>query len=183
MPLGAALAYVKEHPEEDKPEIYLAPGHLKYSAMERLSRLAFFQFLQRDPWFVVEAFAIKGAGIVDVLSQETRLAWGTPATWQRIVFLWGLVTIGMLASLSSGAFRRLWQFAAVFSFGAIASLAIPFLTIVAPQVMSEEVMAIQIMILMWASVLVAGVARTASRHLIAWRSSRTSFDRGAGRVG
>jgi hypothetical protein len=166
MPLGAALAYVKGHPEQDKPEIYLVPGHLKYSEMERLSKLAFFQFLQRDPWFVVEAFAIKGAGIVDIIRRETGLAWQGAPRWQRVAFLCGLVTIGMLASLSSGAFRSLWQVAAVFSFGAMASLAIPFLTVVAPQVMSEEVMAIQIMILMWASILVAVVARTASRYLV-----------------
>ena len=42
MPVGAALAYIKEHPEQDKPEIYLAPGALKYSEMERLSKLALF---------------------------------------------------------------------------------------------------------------------------------------------
>jgi hypothetical protein len=175
MPIGAALAYLKEHPALDKPELYLVPGHLKYSEMERLSKLAFFQFLQRDPWFVVQAFGVKAASIVDILSHETRLAWSTRAgkdmagqkiwwqgalTWERVALLCGLITIGMLASLSSGAFRRLWQVAAVFSFGAIASLAIPLLTVVAAQVMSEEVMAIQIMILMWASVLVAGVART-----------------------
>jgi hypothetical protein len=174
MPVGAALAYVKEHPDEDKPEIYLVPGEraLKYSEMERLSKLAFFQFLQRDPWFVVEAFAVKGTAIVDVLSLETRLAWSIPAgediwwqgasTWQRIGLLSGLVTIGMLASRSSGAFRRLWQFAAIFSVGAVASLAIPFLTVVTHQVMSEEVMAIHIMVLTWGSVVVAFVARTAS---------------------
>jgi hypothetical protein len=176
MPMGAGLAYVKEHPEEDKPEIYFAPGYLKYSEMERLSKLAFFQFLQRDPWFVVEAFAIKGASIVDVLDRETRLAWSTPTgediwwegapTWQRVALLSGLVAIGVLASLSSDAFRRLLQFAVVFSFGAIASLAIPFLTVVTQQVMSEEVMAIHMIILMWASVLVAVTARTANRYLI-----------------
>jgi hypothetical protein len=176
MPVGAALAYIKEHPEQDKPEIYLAPGALKYSEMERLSKLALFQFLQRDPWFVIEAFAIKGAAILDILGQEIRLAWSTPAgediwwqgapTWQRVALLCGLLAIGMLASLSSGAFRRLWQFAVLFSFGAIASLAIPFLTVVTNQVMSEEVMAILIMIPMWASILVAVIARTASRYLI-----------------
>src|SRR5262249_40641331 len=176
MPVGAALAYIKEHPEQDKPEIYLAPGALKYSEMERLSKLALFQFLQRDPWFVIEAFAIKGAAILDILGQEIRLAWSTPAgediwwqgapTWQRVALLCGLLAIGMLASLSSGAFRRLWQFAVLLSFGAIASLAIPFLTVVTNQVMSEEVMAILIMILMWASILVAVIARTASRYLI-----------------
>jgi hypothetical protein len=176
MPVGAALAYVKKHPEQDRPEIYLEPGALKYSEMERLSKLAFFEFLQRDPWFVVEAFTIKAADIVDVLSKETRLAWSTPTggdfwwqgapTWQRVALLCGLLTIGMLASLSSDAFRRLWQFAVIFSFGAIASLAIPFLTLVTYQVMSEEVMAILIMILMWASILVAVIARTVSRYLM-----------------
>jgi len=165
MPIAAALAYVKEHPHEDKPEIYLVPGHLKYSEMERLSKLAFFQFLQRDPWFVVEAFAAKGAHIVDILRRETWLAWSTP-TWERIAFLSGLVTIGMLASLSLDAFRRLWQFAVVFSLGAIASLAIPFLTVVYAPVMSEGVMAVQIMMLIWAGVLVAVVALMIRRYIV-----------------
>ena len=167
MPIAAALAYVKEHPHEDKPEIYLVPGHLtlKYSEMERFSKLAFFQFLERDPWFVVEAFAVKGAHIVDILRRETRLAWSTP-TWQRIAFFSGLVTIGMLASLSSDAFRRLRQFAVVFSLGASASLAIPFLTVVYAPVMSEGVMAVQITILIWSSVLVAVVALTLRRYIV-----------------
>jgi hypothetical protein len=165
MPFAAALAYVKEHPQEDKPEIYLAPGVLKYSEMERVVRLALFQFLQRDPWFVVEAFARKGGHIVDILRRETRLAWSTP-TWERIAFLFGLVAIGMLASLSSEAFRRLWQFAVVFSLGAIASLAIPFLTVAYAPVMSEGVMATQITVLAWASVLVAVVALAIRRYVV-----------------
>src|SRR5262249_314742 len=42
MPYAGALAYLKEHPEEDKPELFIAGRSLKYSAMERLDRLAFF---------------------------------------------------------------------------------------------------------------------------------------------
>ena len=41
MPVAAALRYVKEHPEENTPDIYFAPKSLKYSEMERLDRLAF----------------------------------------------------------------------------------------------------------------------------------------------
>jgi hypothetical protein len=176
MPIAAALAYVKEHPDEDKSEIYLAPGHLKYSEMERLSRLAFFQFLQRDPWFAVEAFAAKAAWIVHILGREARLAWSTPAgkdiwwrgaaAWERIAFVAGLVTVGMLASANSSAFQRLWQFAVLFSLGASFSLAIPFLTVVYAPVMSEGVMAFQIMVLIWASLLVALVSLAIRRSIV-----------------
>src|SRR5262249_13437700 len=58
MPHAGALAYLKQHPEEDKPELFIANRSLKYSALERLDRLAFFEFLRRDPWFVFETFVI-----------------------------------------------------------------------------------------------------------------------------
>src|SRR5215831_2244345 len=104
MPLGAALAYVKAHPEEDKPEIYLVPGHLKPSAMERLVKLALFEFLRKDPWFVVETLAIKSKILYDTMVRETRLAWSNAGIWQRFGLFFGLVAIGVFASLSSAAF-------------------------------------------------------------------------------
>jgi hypothetical protein len=166
MPMGGALAYVKEHPEEDKAEIYLAGNHLKYSEMERLSKLAFFNFLRKDPRFVMEAFGRKCALLLDIMIRETQLAWSNAPIWQRLALVCGLVTIGVLASLSAPAFRRLWLFSAVFSVGAVASLSIPILTVVAPQVVSEEVMAIQIMILIWISVVVAVLAISARRYFV-----------------
>jgi len=155
MPVVAALAYVKEHPEEDKPEIYLAKNTLKYAALERLDKLAFFQFLRRDPQFVIEVFLIKCAAVLRVISYETRLAWTNAPVWQRLALLCGLLIIGFFASRSSASFQRLWLFSAAFSAGAIASLAIPVLTVVVAQVMSEEIMAIQMALLMWGSLLAA----------------------------
>ena len=159
MPIGAALAYVKGHPEEEKPGIYLVPGHLKYAEMERLVKLAFFEFFRKDPLFVIQAFVIKSKLLSEIMIREMRLAWGNAAPWQRFAFACGVFAIGVLASLSSAAFRRLWLFSVVFGVGAVASLSIPVLTVVAPQVISEEFMAMVVLILMGVAVLVAMACR------------------------
>jgi hypothetical protein len=165
MPVVAALAYVKEHPEEDKPEIYLANNTLKYTELERFDKLAFFQFFRRDPRFVVEVFLIKCAAVFRIISYETRLAWTNAPVWQRLALFCGLLIIGFFASRSSASFQRLWLLSAAFSTGAIASLAIPVLTVVVAQVMSEEVMAIQMTLLMWGGLLAAAVIVPVRRYL------------------
>jgi hypothetical protein len=165
MPVGAALAYVKEHPEEDKPEIYLIGKSLKYAEMERLSKLAFFQFLRRDPWFVLTAFNIKTVALFRIIGDETRLTWNSAPIWQRVALLCGFIFAGVLASRSSAGFQKLWMLAAAFSVGAVASMAIPILTVVVAQVISEQIMATQIMLLMWISVFAALLAVTARRYL------------------
>jgi hypothetical protein len=165
MPIAGALAYVKEHPEEDKPEIYLVGKTLKYSEMERLIKLTLFQFLHRDPQFVLEAFCIKGASVVRIIGNETRQAWNSAPIWQRLALLCGLLIVGVLASRSSASFQRLWLLAIAFSLGAVASLAIPILTVVYTQVISEQIMAIQITLLMWISVFVTMLAVATRRYL------------------
>ena len=78
MPVAAAMAYLREHPEEDRPDIYIAGKSLKYAEMERLVRLAFFEFVRRDPWFVFETFfVIKPKLIVDSIATETKVEWET----------------------------------------------------------------------------------------------------------
>ena len=164
MPIGGALAYISEHPEEDKPEIYLGGKTLKYAAMERLVRLAFFQFLRRDPWFALEAFSIKTKLLFEITRNEIRLAWTNAPIWQRAALLCGVIFVGLLASGSWTGLRRLCLLAIAVSVGAVASLAIPILTVVFPQVISEQIMGVQIMLLLWLSVLAAFVAVAARRY-------------------
>jgi len=161
MPHAAAFAYVTADPEEDKPEIYWwAPSQkLKYAEMERLVKLAFFEFLRKDPLFVIQAFVIKSKLLSEIMIREMRLAWSNAAAWQRFAFAGGVFAIGVLASLSFAAFRRLWLFSVVFGVGAVASLSIPVLTVVGPQVVSEEFMALQITILLSVAVVIATVCR------------------------
>jgi hypothetical protein len=75
MPQAGALAYLKEHPEEDKPELFIARRSLKPNAMERLDRLAFFEFLRRDPWFVFETFVVKENMIRNTIVEATVTEW------------------------------------------------------------------------------------------------------------
>jgi hypothetical protein len=76
-----------------------------------------------------------------------------------------LVFVGFLASRSSTDFQRLWLLATAFSVGAVASLAIPILTVVFPQVITEQIMATQIMLLIWISVFAAILAVAARRYV------------------
>ena len=182
MPIGGALAYVKEHPEEDKPEIYLEGKTLKYAAMERLVKLAFFQFLRRDPWFALEAFYIKTKLVFEITRDELRLAWTNAPIRQRGALLCGVILVGLLASSSWTGLRRLCLVAIAVSVGTVASLAIPILTVVFPQVISEQIMGVQITLLLWISVLAAFVTVAARRYFdrvvagagLAWKSPSAS---------
>ncbi|MFL5046377.1 MAG: hypothetical protein ACJ8EA_16195 [Xanthobacteraceae bacterium] len=146
MPSAAARAYVKEHPEEDRPENYLGGTGFKLVALERLCRLAFFQFVRRDPWFVFETFVIvKGRLFFKDLIEQTRLAWSNSGFARRGAFVLALFAIGVIAAARPAALRRLSLFTSVFATGATASLAIPLLTIVGePYTLAEEIMALQI---------------------------------------
>ena len=146
MPPAAARAYVKEHPEEDRPEIYLGGTAFKLVELERLCRLAFFQFVRRDPWFVFETFVIvKGRLFFKDLIEQTRLAWSNSGFGRRGAFVLALVVIGVMAAARPAALRRLSLFTSVFAIGTAASLAIPLLTVAGePYTLSEEIMALQI---------------------------------------
>lgn len=154
MPYAAALVYLKEHPEEDKPELFIVDRALKYDAMERLVRLAFFEFLRRDPWFVFETFVIvKGKMIWNTIVDASVTEWSRAGWRARFVLLLAIALIGGIAARRVVEQQRLSRLAAVVTIGALASLSIPILTVPVPQTMSEEIMAIQI-----ACVLLLGLA-------------------------
>jgi hypothetical protein len=145
MPIAAAMAYLKEHPEEDTPDIYLTGNVLKYSAMECLVRLAFFEFVRRDPWFAFETFfVIKPQYIVEPTVRETKLEWDR-ASWKAHALY--ILIIGLIGGLSARRWQdmqRLSRVTAVFALGALGSLSIPWLTVPQDSVMSEEIMPIQV---------------------------------------
>jgi hypothetical protein len=175
MPMAAALRYVKEHPEEDKPDIYLAPKALKMSAMERLDRLAFFEFARRDPLFTFQTFfMVKGKLIAEYIAGQSRVEWNRAPWAVRLLFIAVIMLTGGLAACSSTGMQRLSRLAAVSSAGALASLLIPFLTVVFVQVMSEEIMAIQLAAFLLLSLAFAGIVRTGMRHY-ATRSYRDAM--------
>jgi hypothetical protein len=158
MPFAGALAYLKEHPEEDKPELFIAGRSLKLSALERLDRLAFFEFLRRDPWFVFETFVVKGKLIWNTLVDATVTEWNRAGWKARLLFF---LIIGLIGGMAAQRLIELWRLsrlAIVVTIGAVSSLSIPMLTLVTPQTMTEEIMAIQM-----AGVLVLSLA---TAHLI-----------------
>jgi hypothetical protein len=146
MPIAAAMAYLKEHPEEDTPDIYLTGKVLKYSAMERLVRLALVDFVWRDPWFAFETFfVIKPRDYVAAyIVKQTQVEWNRASWKAHALYVLAIGFIGGLAARRRQDMQRLSRFTAVFALGALGSLSIPLLTVPDVHVMSEEIMAIQV---------------------------------------
>jgi hypothetical protein len=165
MPIAGALAYLKEHPEEDKPELFITGRSLKYSAMERLVRLAFFEFLRRDPWFVFETFVIvKPKFIWDTFVDTTVTEW-KHARWRAcLLFFAAIALIGGMAARQPVEMERLSRLAAVVTLGAVTSLFIPLLTLVYAQVMTEEIMAMQMAGVLLLGLAAAHLMRAAARY-------------------
>jgi hypothetical protein len=55
-PISAVRVYLATHPPRDPTEVYDSVGNIKWQAMEKYVRLAFFDFMRNDPWFVVQSF-------------------------------------------------------------------------------------------------------------------------------
>src|SRR5262249_19989377 len=156
MPHAGALAYLKEHPEEDKPELFIAGRSLKYEAMERVVRLAFFEFLRRDPWFVFETFVIvKGKAIWNTIVDATVTEWNRAGWKARLLFFLIIALIGGMAAQRLVELQRLSRLATVVSIGAASSLSIPFLTLVTAQTMTEEIMPLQMVAMLLLSLAAA----------------------------
>jgi hypothetical protein len=168
MPFAGALAYLKEHPEEDKPELFIAGRSLKYSAMERLVQLAFFEFLRRDPWFVFETFVIvKPKFIWNAIVHVTVTEWNRAGWKARLLFFLIIALIGGMAAQRRVELRRLSRLATVVTIGAVSSLSIPLLTLVTAQTMTEEIMAIQMAAMLLLSLAAAHLIRATVRYRFA----------------
>ena len=167
MPHAGALAYLKRHPEEDKPELFFAGTRsLKYAALEHLDRLAFIEFAQHDPWFVVETFTIvKGKMIWTTLIDAIKAEWSNASGRARLQLGAAIIIIASIAAGHPGRFQNLMRLGAVAAIGAIVSLRVPVLTLVVPQTMTEQVMAIEIATILLFSLLVAYIIRAAIRYL------------------
>lgn len=168
MPMEGAFAYLERHPEENNPDIWLVPpnpqtgyrGALKYSAMEHLVRLAFFDFMKRDPQFVYETFVLKLKLALRNITQETTYEWTHAGLTGRIAVVLVLFTGGILASRCSERLHNLGKLTAVTAAGAAASLSIPVLTVpYLKGVMMEQIMAAQITALLLFTLIVGWVAR------------------------
>jgi hypothetical protein len=165
MPIAGALAYLKEHPEEDKPELFIAGRSLKYSALERLDRLAFFEFLRRDPGFVFETFVIvKGKLIWNTIFDATVTEWNRAGWKARLLFFLFIALIGGMAAQRLVELKRLSRLAIVVTIGAVSSLSIPILTVVWAQTMTEEIMAIQMAAVLLLSLAAAHLIRATVRY-------------------
>jgi hypothetical protein len=149
----------KLHGSKGRLELFIADRALKYEAMERLVRLAFFEFLRRDPWFVFETFVIvKGKWIWNTLVDATVTEWNRAGWKARLLFFLIIASIGGMAAQRLAELQRLSRLATVVTAGAVSSLSIPFLTLVTAQTMTEEIMALQM-----AAVLLLSLA---AAHLI-----------------
>src|SRR5215813_1345909 len=165
MPIAGALAYLKEHPEEDKPELFIDGRSLKYSAIERLVQLAFFEFLGRDPWFVFETFVIvKPRFIWNAIVDTVVTEWKNARWTTCLLFFLAIALIGGMAARQPVEMERLSRLAAVVTLGAVTSLFIPLLTLVYAQVMIEEIMAVQMAGALLLSLAAAQLMRAAARY-------------------
>jgi hypothetical protein len=165
MPHAGALAYLSRHPEEDKPELFFAGSRsLRYAALERLDRLAFIEFAQHDPWFVVETFAIvKGKMIWATLIDAIKAEWSHASGRAKLLLGVAILIIASIAAGYPARFQNLMRLSAVAAIGAIVSLTVPVLTIIAPQIMTEQIMAIEIATILLVSLMTAYVIRAAMR--------------------
>jgi hypothetical protein len=160
MPFAAALAYLKEYPDEDKPDIFIADRSLKYDAMERLVRLAFFEFLRRDPWFVFDTFVVvKGKLVWNALVSTTATEWSRAPWKARFLLFLTIGLIGTMAAARPVEQKRLSRLATVVTVAAMGSLAIPLMTLPVPQTMAEGIMVTQIACILLFSVMVAHLLR------------------------
>jgi hypothetical protein len=164
MPMAGALAYLKEHPEDDKPELFIAGRSLKYSALERLDRLAFFEFLRRDPRFVLETFIMKGKLIWNTIVDATVTEWSRAGWKARLSLFLIIPLIGGMAAQSLVELQRLSRLATVVTIGSVSSLCIPMLTLVTPQTMTEEIMAVQMAAVLLFSLAAANIIRAIVRY-------------------
>jgi hypothetical protein len=160
MPYAAALAYLKEHPDEDNPNLFIADRHLKYDAMERLVRLAFFEFLRRDPWFVLETFVVvKGKLVWNAILGTTVTEWSR-AGWKARFLLF--LPIGLIAGMAAARpveQKRLLRLATLVTVAAMGSLAIPILILPVRESMVEAIVATQIACMLVLSLAVAHFIR------------------------
>jgi hypothetical protein len=163
MPHAGALAYLKRHPEEDKPELFFAGTRsLKYAALEHLDRLAFIEFVQHDPWFVIETFAVvKGKMIWGTLTDEIKAEWSNASGTAKFLLALAIITLGLMTAGNAALFQKLMRLGVVASIGAIVSLTVPVLTIITPPTMTEQIMAIEIAIILLVSLVTAYVLRAA----------------------
>src|ERR1700730_14521289 len=165
MPHAGALAYLKRHPEEDKPELFIVGRALKYSALERLDRLAFIEFARRDPWFVFETFAIvKTKMIWTTFINATKVEWNHASRSAKLLLETAIIIIGLMAAGYPAYLQNLLRLSAVATIGAIVSLTVPVLTLVTPQTMTEQVMAIEIGVILLLSLVMAYIMRAAIRY-------------------
>ena len=178
MPIAGALAYLKEHPEEDKPELFIVGRSLKYSAMERVVQLAFFEFLRRDPWFVFETFVIVKPKFIWNAIVDTIVTEWKKATWRAcLLFFLAIALIGGMAARQPVEMERLSRLAAVVTLGAVTSLFIPLLTLVYAQVMTEEIMAVQMAGVLLLGLAAAHLMRAATRYRLRAMDSMRAINR------
>src|SRR5262249_46646864 len=158
VPIAAAFLYLKSHPEEDTPDIYLAGKTLKPAAMESLVRAALFDLAWQHPRFVFETFFIWKPWIIREALKSLWLGeWDGLRPTSILILVAMILMIGMLAAADVGRsrFGDLARLGVLFSFMLVPCLAIPWITVAAENVMSEQLMAVQLAALLWLSFAVA----------------------------
>src|SRR5262249_55695607 len=145
MPMQAAVAYLRAHPDEDSPKYYY-PGtkSLTYAAMEKFVRRAFFDFTRRYPSFVFETFFVVKPGYIwSAVRDEAAAIWQTAPLTYRLLFLSGVIALGIAAAGSTASVARLGLLTTIMSLAGLTSLGCPFLRVPSPFTMAEFFRALQ----------------------------------------
>ena len=118
-----------------------------------------------------ETFVIvKGKLIWNTIVDATVTEWNRAGWKARLWFFLIIALIGGMAAQRLVELQRLSRVATVATIGTVSSLSIPSLTLITPQTMTEEIMAIQM-----ATVLLLSLAAAHFIRATAW------FDRSNGR--
>jgi biotin transporter BioY len=117
---------------------------------------------------VFETFVIvKGKSIWNTLVDATVTEWNRAGWKARLLFFLIIALIGGMAAQRLIELQRLSRLATVVTVGAVSSLSIPFLTLVTPQTMTEEIMAIQMAAVLLLSLAAAHLIRATARYRFA----------------
>lgn len=157
MPLQAVTNYLRNHPEKETPDIYIAGKTLKGAAYERLCREAFWEFFQKDPRFVVETFFVTHpVGFMRMVFEALR------AEVAKIkVYFWVLL-VGVGITLVTALRKEpepFLEYLLILFIASLPCLAVPILTVCGSSVTPDQQLLLRVFALFSLAWLLAWVFR------------------------
>lgn len=162
MPKAVVNKYLERHPPAHPEQIYMGdPPSLTYQAYESMARVAFIEFLEKDPKFVLGCFLYyKPAMLIRNLTEHVKTLWkpADPSLWAAVI---SLVVMGVYfgASPVTERHRLVWG-AALLTMGFFAASLPNLATVAYSDVIGDPFLLTICAFAAWAVVLIAQVVRT-----------------------